>query len=138
MKEEIIYGSIAMLAWSLYVILLKAVLKEAELKLAILFMGLGIFISSILTFLFLKETITNFNIKNAFLAFISGVLWFLGVFAVNYALRKGLNLSIMAPIYNMNTLLVVILSILLFHESVEIWKVILASILVVAAAILLS
>ena len=41
MKQEILFGTLAMLAWSIYVLLLKAALKESSLNVAILFMGIA-------------------------------------------------------------------------------------------------
>jgi len=138
MKFEIFYGILAAISWSIYVILLKIALRSLPLKVAIVAMSAGIFLASLLTFLIIKENITNIDIKNLILVFISGILWFLGIFIVNYALKKGLNLSVMAPIYNINTILVVLLAIAILHENVIYWKVILASILVTIAAILIS
>ncbi len=137
MKEEVLYGFIAAIAWSLYVIVLKAVLKSASLKEVLIFLSLGILISALFFSLLIKGNF-SLNLNEILLSLLAGFLWFLGIFVVNYGLKKGLNLSIMAPIYNINTVLVVLLSLAIFHESVEPWKVIIASILVTIAAIILS
>lgn len=137
-RGEIILGLLAAVSWSLHVILLKAASKNVPLGISNILMATGILISALVTYLLLyKQGIGNFNTMYI-LPFLAGMLWFCGMFAVNYGIKKGLNLSIMAPIYNLNTLFVVLLSLIIFKENVVAWKVITASILVTIAAILLS
>ncbi|HIP90336.1 MAG TPA: hypothetical protein EYH22_02155 [Candidatus Nanopusillus sp.] len=137
-RGEIILGLLAAISWSLHVILLKAASKSVPLGASNVLMSTGILISALITYLLLcRQEVINFN-TIYLLPFLAGVLWFCGIFVVNYGIKKGLNLSIMAPIYNLNTLLVVLLSLVIFKENVVAWKVIVASILVTIAAILLS
>ena len=137
-REEIILGLLAAVSWTLYVIVLKVASKNVPLGISNILLSTGIFISALVMYILLyRGEAISFNISYI-LPFLAGILWFLGILAVNYGIKKGLNLSIMAPIYNLNTLFVVLLSILIFKENVVAWKVITASILVTIAAILLS
>jgi len=70
-----------------------------------------------------------------------GLFWALGSLLVFYALLKGADVSRMAPIYNMNTLFVVLGAILLLHElpdRSQVLKVIVGAALIVAGGILVS
>jgi len=136
-KGEIILGLLAAISFTLHAILLKAS-KNIPLGISIVLLSTGILLSALTTYLLLyKQEIANFNLTYL-LPFLSGVLWFCGTFSIYYGIKKGLNLSMMAPIYNLNTLFVVILSLVIFKENVAAWKVITAAILVTIAAILLS
>jgi len=139
MRPEVIYGFISSVAWSLYVIILKFVSKDIPLKIIIPLIGVGVLISSVIGAIILKDG--NYYISRSWkliLPIISGAVWMLGLIIVNYGIKKGYNLSVMAPIYNTNTLLVVIMSILLLNESVDVVKVIISAILVTIATIILS
>ena len=136
-KGEIILGLLAAISFTLHAILLKAS-KNIPLGISIVLLSTGILLSALTTYLLLyKQEIANFNLTYL-LPFLSGVLWFCGTFSIYYGIKKDLNLSMMAPIYNLNTLFVVILSLIIFKENVAAWKVITAAILVTIAAILLS
>ena len=136
-KEEIVLGLIAAVFWALYVVLLKIASKHVPFALSNILLAIGILATAIITSLFFWQENISLN-RYSLLIILAGALWFLGIFAVNYGIKKGLNISIMAPIYNLNTLLVVILSLVILKENVEAWRVILASILATAAAIILS
>ena len=70
-----------------------------------------------------------------------GFFWALGSLVVYYALIKGADVSRMAPIYNMNTLLVVLGGIFLLHElpdKSQALRVAAGAILITAGGILVS
>jgi len=70
-----------------------------------------------------------------------GIFWAAGSILVYYGLLKGADVSKMAPIYNMNTLLVVLGGILLLHElpdKSQALKVVAGAILMIVGGLLVS
>jgi len=70
-----------------------------------------------------------------------GLFWAMGSIVVYYGLLKGAEVSKMAPIYNLNTLLVVIGGIILLHElpdRAQALKVVAGAVLITAGGILVS
>jgi len=71
--------------------------------------------------------------------FAMGVAWSIGVGAVVYALNRfQVPISKLVPIYNMNTLIAVVISLLLFAEYAELnfWKLLLGAVLTVVGGLL--
>ena len=139
MKEEIVLGLLAAIFWSVYVVILKIASKKVSLETSDILLAIGILIAVVVITMFYHRGSISFKLSPyLLLPVLAGVMWFLGIFVVNYGIKKGLSLSIMAPIYNMNTLFVALLSIFILKEDVNVYKVIAASILVTLAAIILS
>jgi uncharacterized membrane protein len=70
-----------------------------------------------------------------------GLFWAAGSILVYYGLLKGADVSRMAPIYNMNTLLVVLGGILLLHElpdRSQVLRVLFGALLIVVGGLLVS
>jgi uncharacterized membrane protein len=85
--------------------------------------------------------IPQMSAMTAFAGIAVGFFWALGSIMVYYGLIKGADVSRMAPIYNMNTLLVVLGGIVLLKELPDksaTVKVIVGAILIVAGGILVS
>ena len=83
----------------------------------------------------------DFELKTTSLIFIAGTIWAIGFLAIALALSKGFAISKLAPIYNTNTIIAVLLGIFLLKEipnSTQVFKIIGGAILIVAGAILVS
>ncbi len=79
--------------------------------------------------------------KKLFLGVAVGVLWALGQILVYLALVRGADISRMAPIYNLNTLFVVVLGVLLLGElpdKAQALRVGFGALLITAGAVLVS
>ncbi len=79
--------------------------------------------------------------KSMFIGVSVGLFWALGQVILYYALIKGADIARMAPIYNLNTLVVVILAVFILKEvpdkGVSI-RIIFGAILITAGAVLVS
>ncbi|MFH0862022.1 MAG: EamA family transporter [Candidatus Altiarchaeota archaeon] len=91
--------------------------------------------------IFAGAKIPQVSPKAALVGVAVGLFWAMGSIAVYYGLLKGAEVSKMAPIYNLNTLLVVLGGIILLHElpdRTQALKVIAGAVLITAGGILVS
>src|SRR3989344_5798596 len=103
------------------------------------FTGIGIVIIS-LPFLLMGPA-AAFSARGAWLSMLIGMSWGLGVAGVTYAILKyKAALSVIVPIYNFNTLLVVLLSLVLFAEwqDVHVPRLIIGALLMVIGGTLVA
>ena len=83
----------------------------------------------------------NFEWKSSGIALIAGAFWGLGMIAVTIAIANKADVSRLAPIYNLNTLITVLLGIFFLKEipdASQMFRVIAGAVLIVAGAILVS
>jgi len=143
MENWIIYGLIASLCFGLNVVIFKiATTKGQGLNpyLASLSFSVGIFLFFFLVYLIKTPKFTP-NWTGLTLALIAGVVWAVGLLAVALAIAKKGDVSKLAPLYNTNTLIAVLLGIIFLKEipaGSEIIKVISGAVLIVIGAILVS
>ena len=75
------------------------------------------------------------------LALIAGIIWGLGFLAVAIAIAQKADVARLAPIYNTNTLLAVLLGIIFLKEipdASQIFRVVAGAVLIVTGAVLVS
>ncbi|MEK6891982.1 MAG: GRP family sugar transporter, partial [Nanoarchaeota archaeon] len=83
----------------------------------------------------------NFDWKSNGLLFVSGLIWGIGFLAVAIAISQNADIARLAPIYNTNTLITVLLGILILKEvpdATNMFRVISGAVLIVVGAILVS
>lgn len=141
-ESWIIYGLLASLFFGTNAIVYKYAAVNGSLNpfYASIFYGAGIFLSFLITYLF-KFSAPTTNFKWLGITLFSGILWGLGFIMVAIAISKGTDIARLAPIYNTNTLIAVILGIILLKElpsATAAWKVILGAIFIVIGSILVS
>lgn len=115
--------------------------------------GLTVTAASILTaigvglvftvFYFRQEgfSLPGISLKSAFAGMSIGLFWALGQIFVYTAVLKGADISRMAPIYNMNTLIVVVLAIVFLGEVPDksaVLRVVSGAVFIVLGGILVS
>lgn len=103
-----------------------------------LFTGIGVALASIPFFFLLPSSLSS---KGVALSLLTGASWGAGIGFVAYAILKYKTpLSQLVPLYNMNTLVVVLLSLLIFAEwkEVAMLKLIIGAILVVVGGTLVA
>jgi uncharacterized membrane protein len=91
--------------------------------------------------IFAGAKVPQLTLSSAAAGLAVGFFWALGSIMVYYAIMRGADVSRMAPIYNMNTLVVVLGAILLLHElpdKSQVLKVVVGAALIVAGGILVS
>jgi len=101
--------------------------------------GLGVVLVGVALCLF--NTSQAANMKSIIPAVIMGLCWGVGVLLVSMAIsRYDTKLSILAPLYNMNTLVTVIGALIIFSEwkDVNVVKLIIGALLIVAGGVLVS
>jgi len=83
----------------------------------------------------------DFEWKSSSIALIAGITWGLGFLAVAVAIAQKADIARLAPIYNTNTLLAVLLGIIFLKEipnASQIFRVIAGAVLIVIGSILVS
>lgn len=82
-----------------------------------------------------------YTIKKVIPSFIIGAAWGAGMFLVTFALMKyNASLSALAPLYNMNTLITVVVALILFSEWKEanLYKLLAGSLLITIGGVLVA
>lgn len=101
--------------------------------------GLGVLLVGAVLCLF--NTSQTANVKSIIPAVTMGVCWGVGVLLVAMAISKyGTKLSVLAPLYNMNTLVTVVGALFIFSEwkDLNVIKLIIGAVLIVAGGVLVS
>ena len=83
----------------------------------------------------------NFDWKSNGMLFASGLIWGIGFLAVAIAIANNADVARLAPIYNTNTLIAVLLGILILKEvpdTTQMFRVIAGAVLIVIGAVLVS
>ena len=91
-------------------------------------------------FLLLKPMF-EFEWKSSSLALIAGIIWGLGFLAVAIAIAQKADVARLAPIYNTNTILAVLMGIIFLHEipdASQMFRVIAGAVLIVVGSVLVS
>lgn len=100
----------------------------------------GVFVAAVFcVFLYPEPNVVNF--KSSFFAALNGFIWAFGTGLIALAMSKyQAPLSKLVPIYNMNTLIAVLLALVVFSEwqGLSITKLIIGSVLIVAGGVLVS
>ncbi|MDJ0742864.1 MAG: GRP family sugar transporter [Xenococcaceae cyanobacterium MO_167.B27] len=107
----------------------------------LMIIGIAIFITGIVLKPFITTSDSQETLSGIGFSIVSGLLWALGTALVNYSIAKfDTPIALLAPVYNMNTLVAVLGGMILFAE----WKTInsipvfIGTVLVVCGGILLS
>jgi drug/metabolite transporter (DMT)-like permease len=98
----------------------------------------AVMIGCILAFFFPDRSI---NITSGSYAFAAGALWALGIACIAFTLQKyGTPMSVLVPLFNMNTLIAVLLALWLFAEwkQVHVPKLLLGTVLMTVGGALVA
>lgn len=142
MEQWIIYGLLASLFFGANAVIYKYAAVNGGLNpfYAAVFYGAGIFVSLAIAYLF-KFTTPTLNFKWLGIISFAGVLWGLGFIVVAVAISGGADIAKLAPLYNTNTLIAVILGIVLLKElpsATAAWRVLLGAALIVIGTIVVG
>lgn len=141
-ESWIVYGLLASLFFGTNAVVYKYAAVNGSLNpfYASVFFGAGIFLSFLVAYLF-KFSAPTTNFKWLGIALFAGVLWGLGFIMIAIAVSKGFDIAKLAPIYNTNTLITIILGIVLLKElpsAAAMWKVIIGAAFIVVGALIVS
>ncbi|MFH1055658.1 MAG: GRP family sugar transporter [Candidatus Altiarchaeota archaeon] len=146
MEDWLALGLAAAFSYSISGLMAKVVLDKRYLGLdgptAALLVMVGVIVGFTSFYLILAgPKIPQLTVTNAAAGIAVGFFWALGSILVYYGLIKGADVSRMAPIYNMNTLLVVLGGIILLKELPDrtaMARVMVGAVLIVVGGILVS
>jgi|SRR3989338_548019 len=141
MENWIIYGLVASVCFGIQTVIYKyAFQKSGSTPYYAAFMfALGI-ILTYAVFLLFKPGF-SFEWKSGSILFVSGIIWAIGFIAVAIAIAQKADVAKLAPIYNTNTLIAVLLGIMFLHEvpdASHMVRVIGGAVLIVIGAVLVS
>ncbi len=141
-ESWVFYGLFASLFFGLNVIVYKIAAVNGGLNpfYAGVFFAAGIFITALVAYL-LKFSPPTTDFKWLGLALIAGVIWGIGFVLTAVAISNHADVAKLAPLYNTNTLVAVLLGVILLKEipsAASVWRVILGAVLVVAGSVLVS
>lgn len=113
--------------------------KGIALPLYVVVTGIAVVcVGVVLLFLFPER---NINMTSASIAFSGGALWACGMTCLMFALhRYNASISVLTPLFNMNTLIAVILGMWLFAEwkTVQVPQLLIGSVLIVIGGTLVA
>ena len=141
MPNWVIYGLIAAVCFGITTVMFKAAQQKGNLSpyhVSFIF-GLGIIL--LFGVLLIFNPIAKIEWKPSALALTAGIIWGIGMIAVAIAIAQKADVARLAPIYNINTLITVLLGIIFLHEipdASHLFRVIAGAVLVVAGAVLVS
>jgi uncharacterized membrane protein len=140
MMGIIIGGLVPAVLYGISITLQKAGTRAGiGMALLMMFVSAGVFLSSCAMYIAMPDK--TVNVRSAFLSIMMGVCWALGTGAVAFAMVKfNVPVSKVVPLYNMNTLIAVLLGFLIFAEwkNVNIIQLLIGAILVVAGGTLVA
>jgi len=123
MQSWIVSGVVASLIWGTYIVLLKVATSKLRASVAFCAMTSGILVTSITTFLWKGNGVT-FPMPETNWALLAGLAWGIGMGFVTHAVSlPPTAVSRLTPLYNVNTLVAVILGVFLLKEIPELTKI---------------
>ena len=139
MENWILYGLVAAVCFGLNSVIYKIAYQKGNFSAyyGCFIFGLGVVL--IFGIFFLSKPSFDFEWKSSSLALIAGVVWGLGFLAIAVAIGQKASVAKLAPIYNANTIITVIMGIILLKEipdSSQILKIIAGAALIVIGSVL--
>ena len=141
MPNWIIYAIIASVFFALNTIVYKVAAQKGNFSPYYGSFMFGLGVALIFGLFLLFKPSFEFEWKSSSLALIAGMIFGLGFLAVAVAIAKGGDVARLAPIYNTNTILAVLMGIIFLHEVPDVsqmFRVIAGAVLIVIGAILVS
>lgn len=145
MKSWIVYSLLAMVAWGSYIVVAKVATAEKYCGLsprfAAMLMYAGIGLAFVFYWLSSSSEGRGLTAGSTIAGVSAGLLWGLGMMFSLRAIEAGADVARLAPIYNCNTLVAVLLGILVLREigdASQIIRVLAGSVLIVIGGVLVA
>ncbi len=129
-------GIMAAICWGSYIILLKLGGDEASGEMRLVWMLPGAIIAAALSWLFGRGA-SPATISSRLIYISAGAIWGSGMLFAAKAIEHGADVSRLAPLYNTNVLISLILGVIILREPLSL-KTVLGAILVVIGGALVS
>lgn len=141
MPNWIFYGLIAFVCFAVNTVIFKIAQQRGNFSpyYGALLFGIGAIFLFGLFFIFKPSF--SLGWKSSGLVIIAGMIWAIGFLSIAVAIAQNADVARLAPIYNANTLLVVLLGIIFLKEipdASQIFRVIAGAVLIVIGAVLVS
>src|SRR3989344_8395353 len=141
MQSWVFCGIVAAVCFGVNTIIFKIAMQKGNLNpaYASLAFGVGILFAFFLYY-FAKPSL-QFEWKSTLLAVVAGIVWAIGFLAIAIAISQKGEVARLAPLYNANTIIAVILGIVLLKEvpdMSQMWRVVAGAVMIVVGAVLVS
>ena len=141
MHSWVFYGIVAAICFGINTILYKIASQRGNFSPAFgsLVFGIGILVA-FLVYFFAKPSL-QFEWKSTSLAVVAGIVWAIGFLAIAIAISQKGEVARLAPLYNANTIIAVVLGIVLLKEipkMSQMIRIIIGALMIVAGAVLVS
>ena len=141
MENWIVYGVIAAIFFGINTVIFKIAIQKGNLNPAYASLAFGV--GTLITFLiyYFANPGWQFEWKSTSIAVFAGVTWAIGMIAIAIAISQKGNIAQLAPIYNTNTIIAVILGIILLKEipdMSQIIRIVIGAVMIVIGAVLVS
>ncbi|MBI3035151.1 EamA family transporter [Candidatus Woesearchaeota archaeon] len=141
MESWVFYGIVAAICFGINTVIFKIAIQKGNLNPAYASLIFGVGISTVFLFYYFAKPNLQFELKSTLLALIAGVIWAIGFLAIAVAIANKGNVAQLAPIYNANTIIAVILGIILLKEvpnMSQMIRIIIGTLMIVGGAVLVS
>lgn len=141
MPNWIVYGIVASVFFALNTIIYKVAAQKGNFSPYYGSFVFGIGIVLIFGLFLLFKPGFEFEWKSSSLALVSGIVWGLGFLAVAIAIAQKADVARLAPIYNTNTLLTVLMAIIFLKEipnASQTFRIVAGAVLIVIGSVLVS
>lgn len=135
MGRWVVDGIMAAVCWGSYIILLKLGGDEASGEMRLVWMLPGAIIAAVLSWLFGQGASPSLSSRLIYIS--AGAIWGSGMLFAAKAIEHGADVSKLAPLYNTNVLISLILGVIILREPLSL-KTVLGAILVVIGGVLVS
>ena len=141
MQSWVFYGIVAAICFGVNTILYKIASQKGNFSPAFgsLVFGIGILIA-FLVYFFAKPAL-QFEWKSTALAIAAGIIWAIGFLAIAIAISQKGEVARLAPLYNANTIIAVVLGIVLLGEvpdMSQMIRVIIGAVMIIIGTVLVS
>ena len=141
MESWVFYGIVAAVCFGVNTIIFKIAMQKGNLNPAYASFAFGIgILAAFLVYFFAKPSL-QFEWKSTTLAIVAGIIWAIGFLAIAIAISQKGEIARLAPLYNANTIIAVVLGIILLKEvpdMSQMIRVIIGAVMIVAGAVLVS
>lgn len=141
MESWIFYGIIAAIFFGINTVIFKVAIQKGNLNPGYASLAYGIGIMITLLIYYFANPSWQFEWKSTSMAVVAGMTWAVGALALAIALSQKGNIAQLAPIYNTNTIIAVVLGIFLLKEipnMSQMIRIVIGTVMIVAGAVLVS
>jgi transporter family protein len=135
MQRWVVDGIITAICWGSYIVLMKLGGEDSAGEMKFIWMVPGVLIAALMAWIFGHRTMPG--APSSLIYICAGAIWGLGMLFAVKAIEHGADVSKLAPLYNTNVLVSLLLGIIILREPLS-FKTVVGAILVIAGGVLVS